>query len=102
DPLVSSGYIELGLVSASDNGAMIRNGVVREDLKDATSVIVIVDQVELEVKGKGWVPVLTSPVTIDLLKLDNKTITSLGITKLPTGHVDDLRLRLHQIRAYIH
>jgi hypothetical protein len=62
---------------------------------------VIVDQVELEVKGKGWVGVLTSPVTIDLLKLDGKNLTSLGVVKLPPGTPDDIRLRLNEIGDYV-
>src|SRR5579884_1547321 len=57
------------------------------------SAIVIVDEIDAKVNGT-WTPLVTTTASIDLLKLDNQTLTTLGIGTLPQGHVSELRLKL--------
>src|SRR6185312_8388699 len=65
------------------------------------SAVVIVKEIDARVGGK-WTPLTTVNQPIDLLQLDNKTITSLGITALPAqGKIDKLRLVLDEIGDYV-
>jgi hypothetical protein len=65
------------------------------------SAVVIVDEIDARVAGSGWVPISTTPITIDLLALDHQSFTSLGLTTLPKGHVRKLRLKLDQVGDYV-
>lgn len=64
------------------------------------SAVVIVKEIDAKVKGT-WTPLTTAPQTIDLLKLDHQTVSSLGIVKLPSGHVSELRFKLDQVGDYV-
>jgi hypothetical protein len=83
------GQVEVALSSA------------RPDASDVTSVIVVVKQIDFEVRGAGWVPVVTRPQTIDLLALDGKDLTSLGVGTLPTGRVKAIRFLLDDAGAKV-
>src|SRR3954470_9368123 len=60
---------------------------------DVVSAVVTINEIDARI-GKTWTPVMTTPHTIDLLKLDGKTLDTLGIAKLPMGHISELRLVL--------
>ncbi|HXU71876.1 MAG TPA: DUF4382 domain-containing protein [Polyangia bacterium] len=65
-----------------------------------TSAVVTINEIDAKVDGH-WAPVMTTPQTLDLLTLDNKSITTLGIAKLPTGHVSELRFVMDQVGDYV-
>lgn len=67
---------------------------------EVVSAIVIVDEIDARVGGK-WTPLVTAQQSIDLLKLDNKTLNTLGVANLPSGHIDELRLKLDEIGDYV-
>jgi hypothetical protein len=64
------------------------------------SAIVTINEIDAKVNGV-WTPLVTTSQTIDLLKLDNKTVSSLGVVKLPMGHVSELRFKLDEIGPYV-
>ena len=64
------------------------------------SAVVTIKEIDAKVAGT-WTPLATAAQTIDLLQLDNKTISSLGIVKLPSGHVSELRFVLDEVGAYV-
>ena len=64
------------------------------------SAIVTITEIDAKVNG-AWQPLVTTSQTIDLLKLDNKTVSSLGVATLPTGHISELRFKLDEIGAYV-
>lgn len=64
------------------------------------SAVVIVNEIDARVNG-AWIPVVTTAQPIDLLKLDNKTVSSLGVVKLPAGHISELRFVLDEIGDYV-
>lgn len=68
---------------------------------EVASVIVTVKEIDLEVRGKGWVPVVTTPQTIDLLALDGKPLTTLGVAQLPAGRVKGMRFLLDDAGAKV-
>jgi hypothetical protein len=94
-----TGSVELGLSSGA--GYQIENLKTEGPNADITSAVVTVKEIDAHVDGKGWVPVLTTSVTIDLLKLDNQAFTSLGVTHLPIGHISELKLLLDEIGDYV-
>ena len=64
------------------------------------SAVVTINEIDAKVNG-AWTPVVTTPQTIDLLKLDNKTVNTLGVVKLPMGHISELRFVLDPIGDYV-
>lgn len=64
------------------------------------SAVVIIKEIDARVQG-NWVPLTTTPQSVDLLHLDNKTVSSLGIVTLPSGHVSELRFKLDQVGDYV-
>jgi hypothetical protein len=100
DPTVSTGWIDLAL--SPTTAYQLQNlPTAGTGIKDITSVVVIVKEIDVKVSGSAWTPVLTTPTTIDLYKIDSKTFASLGVTKLPTGHLDEMRLILDEIGDYV-
>jgi hypothetical protein len=99
-----SGDIELGLSSPNSN-FVIENaplGGTGHDIKDITSVVVIVKEIDVEVQGqKNKVPVFIGPKNVDLMKLDNTTFASLGITKFPAGQIKEIEIVLDEIGDYV-
>jgi hypothetical protein len=75
--------------------------------QSVASAIVTINEIDAKVDAPGfhdkdvWVPISTTAVTVDLLKLDNKTLNTLGITTLPQGHIEGLRLKLDEIGDYV-
>jgi hypothetical protein len=83
-----TGPIEIGL--GSDPAAQaLRTG--SHGGHDIVSAVVTLTEVDFEIEGLGWVPVVVQPRTIDLLALDGKDFTSLGVVTLPAGKVKALR-----------
>jgi len=64
------------------------------------SAIVTITEIDAKVNGT-WTPLVTTAQTVDLLKLDNKTVSSLGIATLPSGHISQLRFKLDEIGPYV-
>ncbi|MCA1665473.1 MAG: DUF4382 domain-containing protein, partial [Myxococcales bacterium] len=64
------------------------------------SAVVTITGIDAKVNGT-WTPLVTTSQTIDLLKLDNKTASSLGIVTIPPGHISELRFKLDDIGAYV-
>jgi hypothetical protein len=102
--------VELALVGI-DSPQLFDAATITADNASASttvvSAIVTINEIDAKVDVKGhpgqhtWVPLVKSALTVDLLKLDNKTLTSLGITSLPSGHIDELRLVLDEIGDYV-
>ena len=53
------------------------------------------------VMGHDWTPIMTTPITVDLLQLDQKSITALGLGALPQPRIDRLRLVLDPDNAFV-
>ncbi|MCU1281846.1 MAG: hypothetical protein JWM53_5392, partial [bacterium] len=65
-------------------------------------VSAVVTVIEIDAKVNGvWTPVVTTAQTLDLLKLDNKTVNTLGVVKLPAGHISELRFVLDPVFNYV-
>ena len=90
--LTGADQIQLFSLPAQPNSEPGDYGVV--------SAIVTIKEIDAKVNGT-WTPVVTMSQTVDLLQLDNKTVSMLGVAKLPTGHVDELRFVLDQIGDYV-
>jgi hypothetical protein len=103
DP-TQSGDVELGLSSPNSN-FVVQNAPVGgngTDVKDIVSVVVIVKEIDVEVKGKpGKTPVFIGPKSIDLMKLDNTSFASLGITKFPAGEIKEMEIVIDEIGDYV-
>lgn len=65
-----------------------------------TSAIVTVNEIDAKVNGK-WVAIEQAPEQVDLLKLDDKTLSTLGVATIPAGKVSGLRLILDQLSDYV-
>ena len=92
------GADQIQLFDATTNTAGVPNSVV--------SAIVTINEIDAKVDVAGhpgqhqWVPLVKTAVTVDLLKLDNKKLNTLGVTSLPS-HIDELRLVLDEIGDYV-
>jgi hypothetical protein len=93
-----SNAVELDLVGVDNVQLFDATTMASHTSSSVVSAIVTINEIDAKVDvtphGHKWVPITSTPVTVDLLKLDNKTLNSLGITTLPQGHVDELRLVL--------
>lgn len=94
-----TGEIQFALVAA-DQYQLFSLTPQNTTPSEVVSAVVIVDEIDARV-GNSWTPIVTAQQTIDLLKLDNKTLNTVGIGKLPTGHIDELRLKLDEIGDYV-
>ncbi len=94
----SSGNVEIGMVSAQTY--VPQNLKMNDDGDDVVGIEVIVTEIDARVNGK-WVPIGTQRQTIDLMKLDGQVFTSLGVTKLPSGKVDKLHIKLDEVGDYV-
>jgi hypothetical protein len=98
-----SSNVELELVGV-DSVQLFDVETTRSFSSSVTSAVVTIDEIDAKVDvtgGHQWVPFMTTPVTVDLLKLDNTTLNTLGITTLPSSHVDALRLKLSPTGAHV-
>jgi hypothetical protein len=67
---------------------------------NVVSAMVTVDEIDAKVNGQ-WVAIEKAPEQIDLLKLDNKTLNTLGVATIPAGKISGLRLILDQLSDYV-
>jgi hypothetical protein len=95
-----SGEIQLALAGTDQSQLFTFTPQTQPTSNDVVSAVVTIKEIDAHANG-NWVPVSTTPLTVDLLKLDNKNLTTLGIVKLPTGHIDELRLVLDEIGDYV-
>jgi hypothetical protein len=100
---VSTGAVDVALSAweseSSDDIALRTFG--HQTAHDLKSAVVVVREIDVQVPGQGWVPVMMTPRTVDLLALDGKTLTSLGITSLPVGRACKLRFVIYDSGAYV-
>lgn len=94
-----TGDIQFAVV-ASDQYQLFDFSPQNTTPSEIVSAVVIVTEIDARVGG-AWIPVVTTTQPIDLLALDNKTLNTLGVAKLPTGHIDELRLKLDEIGDYV-
>src|SRR4051794_7988204 len=90
--LTGADQIQLFSLPAQPNTEPGNYGVV--------SAIVTITEIDAKVNGT-WTPLVTTSQTVDLLKLDNKTVSSLGIVTIPPGHISELRFKLDEIGPYV-
>jgi len=93
-PLLAAGAFALAACGPSTSG----NGTLAVALTDAPSpdvkgIVVTIDTVTAHSEQAGWVTVAHGPKTVDLLALQDVSIT-LGEISLPAGTVDEIRLIL--------
>jgi hypothetical protein len=93
------GVVQLGLVGA-DQVSLFSLTPDHTLFADVVSAVVTIDEIDGRVGG-AWAPLVTSPQTVDLLKLDNQTLTALGIVKLPAGKIEALRFKLDDVGDYV-
>jgi hypothetical protein len=99
-----SNSVELALVGVPNVQLLDATMMACRDGSKVVSAIVTIKEIDAKVDiagGHKRVALTTTPITVDLLKLDNKTLNTLGITTLPSGEVDELRLKLDQVGAYV-
>jgi uncharacterized protein DUF4382 len=96
-----TGEIQLALVGADQIALFgLPSQPTAPDHNGIVSAIVTIKEIDARIGG-AWIPVTTTPQQIDLLALDNKTLNTLGIVKLPVGHIDELRLQLDDVGDYV-
>jgi hypothetical protein len=66
-----------------------------------TNAMVVITEIDANVEGTGWVPIMTQTIPVDLLHLDDQTVTALGIGQLPMGRIDRLRMVLDPMTAFV-
>jgi hypothetical protein len=86
----TSGAIELSLSSTAPEIAIHTSGRKAE----LASVVVTVHEIHASLPAGGWQPVSLGATVVDLLKLDRKTLASLGLVNLPAGRASQLLLRI--------
>jgi uncharacterized protein DUF4382 len=96
------GMVHVGLVSA---GGTVQSASVQAASKSSgrklVSAIVTITQIDAHLKGGNWTPIMTTPISVDLLQLDKKSTTALGIGALPQPRVDQLRLVIDPKSAFV-
>jgi hypothetical protein len=85
-----SGPVEVAL-SASPAEIAVRT---TQPKTDVASAVVTVHEIHVSVPGDGWIPVSMAPIQVDLMKLDGKTLASLGVTTLPANRVCKMLFRI--------
>jgi hypothetical protein len=93
------GNVQLALVQADQS--QLRALTSNATQQSMANAFVTITEIDARVHGAGWVPLMTDPTPVDLLHLDKQQITVLGIGKLPTGHVEKLRLILDPKDAFV-
>jgi hypothetical protein len=94
------GTVHLGLVSAGGVNAQSYDPLHTSAPK-LVSAIVTVQQIDVHAKGGGWTPIMTTPLSVDLLALDQQKMTALGLGTLPQGQFDKLRLLVDDKGAFV-
>ena len=67
---------------------------------NVVSAIVTVNEIDAKING-SWVAIEQAPEQVDLLKLDNKALSTIGVTTIPAGKVTELRMVLDQLTDYV-
>lgn len=96
------GTVHLGLVSAG--GVTAQSLTIDAQHKQASklvSAIVTVKEIDAHVKAGDWKPIMTTPISVDLLNLDQQNMTALGIGALPQGSFDKLKLIVDDKGAFV-
>src|SRR5436309_1877908 len=88
-----------GLSGCSNNPTRAALGTMKIQMTDAPGDFQAVNLVVNEVavhpsSGEGWEILASQTHTYDLLQLRNGVFTTLGLSPLPAGHYDELRLKL--------
>jgi hypothetical protein len=97
-----SGSVELQLTGADQIQLFSLPAQPNSEPGDYGVVSAVVTITEIDAKVNGtWTPLVTTSQTVDLLKLDNKTVSSLGIATIPPGHISQLRFKLDEIGPYV-
>jgi hypothetical protein len=96
------GTVQLGLVSAGGVSAQsLGVDPLHTSAPKLVSAIVTVQQIDVHAKGGGWTPIMTTPISVDLLNLDQQKMTMLGLGQLPQGQFDKLRMLLDDKGAFV-
>jgi hypothetical protein len=98
-----SNAVELALVGVP-NVQLFDATTASSTSSSVASAIVTIKEIDAKVDvghADKWVAITNAAVTVDLLKLDGTTLNSLGITTLPPGHIEALRLVLDEVGAYV-
>ncbi len=64
------------------------------------SAIVTVNEIDAKISG-SWVTLEQTPEQVDLLTLDDKALSTLGVGTIPAGKVTELRMVLDQLSDYV-
>jgi hypothetical protein len=104
----ASGILLAGALAACSNGGSSTGpGQLAVNLVDAPNpavdqIVVNVTKVTAHSSSGGWITVgpLTSPTTVDLLKLQT-SFAALGLARLPAGKITQLRLYVAQDGDYV-
>jgi hypothetical protein len=101
-PSYSGGNVEVGIVAADTvtPQSLKQNNSGGSSGDQVVGINVIVTEIDIRVNGVKT-PISTQRTTLDLLALDHKVFTSLGVTKLPQGHLDHLELKLDEVGDYV-
>jgi hypothetical protein len=97
---MAPGSVQLGLVRSTESTAMTVQTASTSSHKLVDAVVTI-NEIDAHVVGSGWQPVMTQPISVDLLHLDGQQMTALGLGQLPTGHINRLRLVLDTTNAFV-
>jgi hypothetical protein len=99
---LAPGNIQLGLVGADSVATeSVSAASAHHASKKLTSAFVTINEIDARVHGGSWQPLLTDPISVDLLSLDHQRMTGLGIGQLPSGRIDRLRLVLATNDAFV-
>jgi hypothetical protein len=97
---VAPGSVQLGMVRSSlSTIATVQTASTSS--RHLTNAIVTINEIDAHIVGTGWQPIMTQPISVDLLHLDGQQMTALGIGQLPTGHINRLRLLLDPASAFV-
>jgi hypothetical protein len=97
---MAPGSVQLGLVKSPQTQAMTVQSASTSAHK-IVNAIVTINEIDAHVKGTGWTPIMTTPISVDLLHLDGQQFTALGIGQLPTGRINRLRMVLDQTNGFV-
>src|SRR5215472_1349926 len=78
-----------GGCSSSGRGGDVEVRLVDAPNPDVSHVVVTVSNAQVHLSQEGWVTVVSTPTTVDLLSLTNGMFKTLGTSALPRGHVTE-------------
>jgi hypothetical protein len=99
---LAPGNVQVALVKADSSSVRsLQASNTHHHEREIANAIVVLKEIDAHVHGVGWQPVMTDPTPVDLVNLDQQRLTILGITKLPSGRIDRLRLVLDPTNAFV-